>query len=382
LNNSPQRITNLDFIRGFAVLGILVINVISFGLPITAMINHSAYGAENLLDWIVIVISSVFFEYKMMGLFSMLFGVGLMIFLDNAKQKVKRPKLLSFWRNCLLLLFGVAHVSIWEGDILMYYALCAFCIILFPQIQNNKITIFFITFLVFADLFLINYVGSLYDATGNLILEEPWVAIASEGGSLNLGKFWFPGESEFGNMFLLLFALDGFLRAITLMVVGILLYKLKIVQGTKGLNFYKNLMFYGFAIGLPFSIYSIYLPISSEYSAAIAITSRFWQSLSVIPMVLGYVGLLTIMNIKLRESISTRLRACGKMAFTNYITQTLFGVFVLGGLFGIGNFSRSQLVLYIVIIWGLQIYWSKPILDKWRYGPLEWLWRKLTYLFV
>ena len=379
---SSQRITNLDFIRGFAVLGILVINVISFGLPITAMINHSAYGAENLLDWIVIVISSVFFEYKMMGLFSMLFGVGLMIFLDNAKQKVKRPKLLSFWRNCLLLLFGVAHVSIWEGDILMYYALCAFCIILFPQIQNNKITIFFITFLVFADLFLINYVGSLYDATGNLILEEPWVAIASEGGSLNLGKFWFPGESEFGNMFLLLFALDSFLRAITLMVVGILLYKLNIVQGTKGLNFYKNLMFYGFAIGLPFSIYSIYLPISSEYSAAIAITSRFWQSLSVIPMVLGYVGLLTIMNIKLRESISTRLRACGKMAFTNYITQTLFGVFVLGGLFGIGTFSRSQLVLYIVIIWGLQIYWSKPILDKWRYGPLEWFWRKLTYLFV
>jgi uncharacterized protein len=99
-------------------------------------------------------------------------------------------------------------------------------------------------------------------------------------------------------------------------------------------------------------------------------------------MVLGYVGLLTIMNIRLRESIATRLRACGKMAFTNYITQTLLGVFVLGGFFGIGTFSRSQLVLYIVIIWGLQIYWSKPILDKWRYGPLEWFWRKLTYLFV
>ena len=99
-------------------------------------------------------------------------------------------------------------------------------------------------------------------------------------------------------------------------------------------------------------------------------------------MVLGYVGLLTIMNIKLRESISTRLRACGKMAFTNYITQTLLGVFVLGGLFGIGTFSRSQLFLYIVIIWGLQIFWSKLILDKWRYGPLESFWRKLTYLFV
>ena len=379
---SSQRITNLDFIRGFAVLGILVINVISFGLPITAMINHSAYGAENLLDWVVIVISSVFFEYKMMGLFSMLFGVGLMIFLDNAKQKVKRPKLLSFWRNFLLLLFGIAHMSIWEGDTLIIYALCAFCIVLFPQIQNNKITIFFITFLVSIELLLINYVGSLYDNSGNLILDSAWVVAASEGGSLNLGKFWFPGESEFGNIIGLMFVLDGFLRAITLMVVGILLYKLNIIQGTKGLNFYKNLMFYGFAIGLPFSIYSIYLPISSEYSAAIAITSRFWQSLSVIPMVLGYVGLLTIMNIKLRESIVTRLRACGKMAFTNYITQTLLGVFVLGGLFGIGAFSRSQLVIYLIIVWALQIYWSKPILDRWQFGPLEWFWRKLTYYFI
>ena len=380
--NSFQRITNLDFIRGFAVLGILVINVISFGLPITALINHSSYGAESLLDWVVIVISSVFFEYKMMGLFSMLFGVGLMIFLDNAKQKVKKPKLLSFWRNCLLLLFGIAHLSIWEGDILIAYASCAFFIILFPQIQNNKITIFFITFLVFMDLLLINYVDSLYDASGNLIIEEAWIVAASEGGSLNLGKFWFPEESEWGNIFGLLFILDAGNRAMTLMIVGILLYRLNIIQGTRELNFYKKLMFYGFGIGLPFSIYSIYLLISSEYSAAIAITSKLWLTLSVIPMVLGYVGLLTIMNLKLRESISTRLRACGKMAFTNYITQTLLGVFVLGGLFEIGTFSRSQLVLYVIVIWGLQIYWSKPILDKWRYGPLEWFWRKLTYLFV
>ena len=380
--NSSQRITNLDFIRGFAVLGILIINVISFGLPITALFNHSTYGAENLLDWVVIVISSVFFEYKMMGLFSMLFGVGLMIFLDNAKPKVKRPKLLSFWRNFLLLIFGIAHLSIWEGDILITYASCAFFIILFPQVQNNKIIIFSITFLVFIDLLLINYVGSLYDPSGNLILEEAWVVAASEGGSLNLGKFWFPQESEWGNIYGLLFILDGGNRAMTLMIVGILLYRLNIIQGTRELNFYKKLMFCGFGIGLPFSIYSIYLLISSEYSAAIAVTSKLWLTLSVIPMVLGYVGLLTIMNIKLRENISTRLRACGKMAFTNYITQTLLGVFVLSGLFGIGTFSRSQLVLYIVIIWGLQIYWSKPILDKWRYGPLEWFWRKLTYLFI
>tara|TARA_Y100000817_G_scaffold252021_1_gene204560 strand:- start:1753 stop:2898 length:1146 start_codon:yes stop_codon:yes gene_type:complete len=380
--DSSKRITNLDFIRGFALLGILVINVISFGLPITALFNHSTYGAENTLDWVVIVISSVFFEYKMMGLFSMLFGVGLIIFLDNAKQKVKRPKLLSFWRNFLLLLFGVIHISIWEGDILIIYALCAFWIILFSQIQNNKITIFFVTFLFFINLLFINYIGSLYDASGNLILEEAWVIAASEGGSLNFGKFWFPEEPNWGNISGLLLVLDASNRAITLMVVGILLYRLNIIQGTRRIDFYKKLMFYGFSIGLPFSIYSIYLLISSEYSAAIAITSRFWLTLSVIPMVLGYVGLLTIMNIKLRKSITTRLRACGKMAFTNYITQTLIGVFVLRGLFEIGTFSRSQLIIYIFAVWGLQIYWSKPIINNFKFGPLEWLLRKLTYYFV
>ncbi len=377
-----KRNTNLDFIRGFSLLGILVINVISFGLPITALFNHSTFGAESLLDWVVIVISSVFFEYKMMGLFSMLFGVGLMIFINNAKQKVKRPKLLSFWRNFLLLLFGVIHISIWEGDILIIYALCAFWIILFSQVQNNKITIFFITFLVFINLLFINYIGSLYDASGNLILEEAWVVAASEGGSLNFGKFWFPKEPNWGNISGLLLVLDASNRAMTLMLVGILLYRLNIIQGTKGIDFYKKLMFYGFSIGLPFSIYSIYLLISSEYSAAVAITSRLWLALSVIPMVLGYVGLLTIMNIKLRKGITRRLRACGRMAFTNYITQTLIGVVVLRGLFEIGTFSRSQLIIYIFAVWGLQIYWSKPIVDNFKYGPLEWLLRKLTYYFV
>ena len=103
--NSVQRITNLDFIRGFALLGILVINVIAFGLPLTATTNSSTYGIENTLDWIVLVISSVFFEQKMMGLFSMLFGVGIMIFLENAEKKTSIPKTLAIWRNFLLFCF-------------------------------------------------------------------------------------------------------------------------------------------------------------------------------------------------------------------------------------------------------------------------------------
>ena len=98
-------------------------------------------------------------------------------------------------------------------------------------------------------------------------------------------------------------------------------------------------------------------------------------------MVLGYTGVLTILNLKLRDSITHRLQACGRMAFTNYIVQTIFGVFILGS-FGLDTFSRSQLMIFVFLVWIVQIAWSKPILDRFNYGPLEWLWRKLTYKFL
>ena len=113
INYTKERITNLDFIRGFALLGILVMNVIAFGLPLTATTNPSTYGIDNIIDWSVLVISSVFFEYKMMGLFSMLFGVGIIIFLDNAEKKTSKPKTLAIWRNFLLFCFGIIHHLHW-----------------------------------------------------------------------------------------------------------------------------------------------------------------------------------------------------------------------------------------------------------------------------
>ena len=148
--NSVQRITNLDFIRGFALLGILVINVIAFGLPLTATTNQSTYGIDNTLDWIVVVISSVFFEQKMMGLFSMLFGVGIMIFLENAKKKTSKPKTLAMWRNFLLFCFGLLHFSIWVGDVLAPYAICAFLLILFPDVKKPILILSAIVFLIIA----------------------------------------------------------------------------------------------------------------------------------------------------------------------------------------------------------------------------------------
>lgn len=378
---SSQRITNLDFIRGFALLGILVMNVIAFGLPLTAATNSSTHGINNILDWIVLVVSSVFFEYKMMGLFSMLFGVGIMIFLENAKKKTSKPKTLAIWRNILLFFFGLAHLSIWEGDVLAPYAICAFLLIIFPDVKKPILIFSMIVLLMTAYIVITNYFSSLYDVSGNLISQEEWVLLASKGGELSYGKFWFPDSKSWGILISMWWYIGAFFRTISLMLFGILLYKLNIIQGKKENSFYKKMSIYGFLIGLPLSIYSIYLLLSSGYDPSVVFISNIFNTLSVIPMVLGYTGVLTILNLKLRDSITDRLRACGRLAFSNYIVQTIFGVFILGT-FGLDTFSRSQLIIFVFIVWVIQIAWSKPILERFNYGPLEWLWRKLTYLFV
>tara|TARA_B100000989_G_scaffold50225_1_gene33188 strand:+ start:75 stop:1238 length:1164 start_codon:yes stop_codon:yes gene_type:complete len=380
-NLARKRITNLDFIRGFALLGILVINIIAFGLPLTATSNPSTFGIENALDWTVLIISSVFFEYKMMGLFSMLFGVGIIIFLENAKIKTSKPKTLAIWRNFILLCFGLIHMSIWIGDVLAPYAICAFLLIIFPDVKKPILIFIAIIFLMIAFIVITNYFSSLYDTNGNLISQEEWVLLASEGGELSYGKFWFPDSESFGNLVGMWWFIGAFFRAISLMLFGILLYKLNIIQGNKDISFYKKISVYGLSIGLPLSVYSIYLLVSTSYDPSVVFISNIFNTLSVIPMVLGYTGILTILNLKLRDSISARLQACGKLAFTNYITQTLFGVFLIGS-FGLDTFSRSELIIFVFLVWIIQIAWSKPILDKFNYGPLEWIWRKLTYRFI
>jgi uncharacterized protein len=124
---SPRaRITNLDTVRGVAVLGILTMNVVSFGLVATApYFNLSAGGSETWVDWLIGGGGEILADQKFMGLFSMLFGAGIVLFADRAEAKGRRPALFSLWRNFLLLLIGIAHTLIWDGDILVIYALCA-----------------------------------------------------------------------------------------------------------------------------------------------------------------------------------------------------------------------------------------------------------------
>ena len=109
------RITNLDALRGVAVFGILLMNAVSYGLEPAAYFNISLAN-DTPLDWIIGVFGEVFVDQRFMGVFSLLFGAGIVLFADRADAKGNRGGWLSLWRNLLLLGIGLLHMWLWgEG---------------------------------------------------------------------------------------------------------------------------------------------------------------------------------------------------------------------------------------------------------------------------
>ena len=98
-----------------------------------------------------------------------------------------------------------------------------------------------------------------------------------------------------------------------------------------------------------------------------------------IPMALGYIAVITLWNQRSTTRLHERFRAVGRMALTNYLTQTIIGLLVLDGLFSFDTLSRTQIFIFIVAVWVLQLSWSEPWLNRFRFGPFEWLWRVATY---
>ena len=377
LMNSNERITNLDFIRGISVLGILIMNSLSFSLPLSAYFNHPSVAAEGTLDWILIYISEIFVSQKMMGLFSVLFGAGIVIFIDSANKKnYKRPRLLSIWRNSLLLLFGIFHALLWDGDILRIYGLSAILIIFLYKKNIKILLILSLFFTLFSSIIAYPWQG-FFDNEGKLILSDANINIWPD--KLGLSSYWFPETDIKGEAIYSYFGLDALFRAIGMMLLGVVLFRSKVLSGNLDIKIYKRMAFIGLAIGIPLGILSLLWLGLNDYSPDVAIIGFIPNKLGIIPMTIAYIGILSILNKKFSSKAGSYIRACGKMALTNYITQTLFCYIVLNILFINAELTRKEIFIFVLIIWAIQIIWSKYWLDKFKYGPLEFISRKITY---
>ncbi|MBT8252392.1 MAG: DUF418 domain-containing protein [Flavobacteriaceae bacterium] len=388
-----ERIQALDVLRGFAILGILIMNIQSFSMPGAAYLNPMAYGDVTGINKWVWILSHLFADQKFMTIFSVLFGAGIILMTKRAKDRSGHSAGLHYRRTFWLLVIGLVHAHlIWYGDILVPYAICALFVYLFRNLRPYHLMI--IGFILIAVHTLIyGFFGFSLDMWPQESLDmarQSWLPsmesmqeeIAALTGSLSEQI----GHNSSGALFLetAVFLMIFLWRAAGLMLIGMAMFKAGVLTAEKSKGYYVRGLIFCVAIGLMVSGYGIYVnykaDFSFEYSMYLGSQWNYWGSLFT---AFGYIcAVMLIAKTDALPWLRDRLAAVGRMALTNYLTQSIICVFIFWGIgLGLfGTFDRWQQLLVVLGVWVIQILWSKPWLNNFAFGPFEWLWRSLTYM--
>ena len=344
------------------MLGILLMNAVSFRFGTAPYLNLDAGGSVTWLDWTVGVLGEIFVDQKFMGLFSLLFGAGMILFIDRAAARGRRATLLNLWRNALLLLIGFLHFLVWDGDVLMAYALSSVFLLALRKLPDRA-------------LISIGVVVFALSAGCSLLAQN----MANTTGA-SLAGLWTAGELSDDDPIGALVLLGYFLRALGLILVGAGVYRMGFMNGGLSARTYRLTAVAGLAFGLPLAALGVVVTALNDYSREVAFIGQIPNTLGTIPASLGYMSLIILWNNRDDSPLKRRLRAVGRMALTNYLTQTLLGVLVLTLLLGDVDFvNRAAVLAFVFAVWGLQLWWSQAWLGRHLYGPAEWLWRVATY---
>ena len=372
------RITSLDLIRGIAVLGILLMNAVSFRYGLAPYLNLSAGGSDTPLDWAIGIFGEICIDQKFMALFSLLFGAGILLFIERARQREKRPILLNLWRNALLLGIGILHSLIWDGDVLIVYAISALFLIALSKLPAKAlIAIGALVFLLSIPNFLLmQYIADNSAAP----LTGVWEPAAQETPAT-------PSQPQSGNpqnlpgTMLSLTLLGYFARGLGLILMGAGLYRLGFMQGDLPPRTYRLTAAIGLAFGLPLAAAGAAITHLSDYSREIAFIGQIPNTAGTIPAALGIMSLIILWHRQATAAprLKQRLQAAGRMALTNYLTQTILGILILTIILDAVPINRAAILAFCIAIWALQLWWSPAWLTRHRFGPAEWLWRTATY---
>ena len=355
-----DRVTNLDAIRGIAALAILAMNAVSFFLPEAAYFNLDI-ATDTWLDHLVGIAGEIFVDEKGMALFSMLFGVGIVMFAERAAAKGRRSVWLSLWRNALLLGIGFAHSLLWAGDILMVYAMAAPIILALRWLSNRW----------------------AFGIGATLILSGVVLAIATQGdigpAGEGLGTFWYVDPIDDGEAGWGYFILDGGFRTVGFMLIGMALYRTGFLHGDHDPDRYRRVAIVGLGIGWSLAAVGVATNYLNDFAPSTAIISGAPNTLALIPATLGATSAIILWNQRSNASSRERIRAVGRMALTNYLSATVLGVVVFDALVDTSSLGRAQVFGFVLAVWALQLWWSTWWLQRFRFGPTEWAWRCGTY---
>lgn len=412
-----DRISSLDTLRGAALLGILLMNITGFGLP-GAYVDPSVYGGAegpNLAAWAV---NNLLFEGTMRGLFTLLFGAGVILLTSRAEARGGGLEVadLYYRRTLWLFVFGVVHswLLLWVGDILYWYGIAG--LFLFALRKLGARTLIVLGVLALASVIpkhaydlavtrdamaAAEAAQAVLDAGGTVDDEQQqaldtWQAVVEEE-KLSPAIIEAQIEGQRGGYFSIigshasflvmmqstLYYLYNFWDTIGMMLIGMGLLKLGVVTGERSVRFYVTTMVIGYAVGLAVNAYETRLIADSGFAIVAFKQAAVTYDLGRVPVTLAHMSLiLLVCKLGWLGALTRRLAAVGRMALTNYVMHTLICVLVFTGLgFGLfGALERYQLYYVVAAIWILQLIVSPIWLRYYRFGPLEWLWRSLTYV--
>ena len=384
---TPQtdRLISIDALRGIAVLGILMMNVQGFAMLPMAYENPTLQmdlTGGNLTAW---AFAHTFFAFKFITIFSTLFGAGIVMMAGTGESTgLHNPRMR--W----LLLIGLIHAYIfWWGDILVSYALIGIIAVKARRMPPAKLAIWGLVLIAVSGVLMVGsaYLGVALEGLGGDASQqeemmagmmESWTA-AYQAGFLN--------HIGWNAIFAFIGQLMGLImlgpRTLGLMFIGMALYKSGFLSASWSHVRYAAIAAIGLVAGIGLSNASTNIMIAGEFGTAAMADGNALIYVGSLLQALGYAATIMLLaKLAPMHLLLAPFAAAGRMAFTNYLTQTLIMTFIFVGMPGLGLFGqveRIDQVKLVLAVWAVQLIWSMLWMSAFRFGPFEWLWRTLTY---
>ena len=409
-----RRIQSLDVLRGFALLGILLMNILVFAFPFAAYTDPTIDGATEGLNLAIFASMDVLVEGSMRAIFSMLFGAGMLIFLAKRDTDVDTLRGLFYRRTGLLIVFGLvnAYIFIWPGDILYTYGMAGLLLYFFRDFSSALLTkyslaIFFFLGVIHTGLHMdarslrndVKVVEALPHGTvlsteqlqtlddWDSFLEEQFVSSEVVQLEYETRKSGYIANVIAHAPFNFLqqtvvLVFSSLWDVLAMMLLGMAFFKWGLLDASRSSRDYWLLAIAGVGLGLPLNYLETATYISSGYEIYWAGAYRPSYDIGRVSLAVGYIGIIMLLcKHALFPWFRSALAAVGQLALTNYLSQSLICNLIFMG-FGLGLFGdlqRYQAYLVVLGVWIIQIFFSLVWLRFYRFGPAEWLWRSLTY---
>ena len=412
---AAQRIGSLDVLRGVAILGILVINIYAFAMPMPAYTNPLLMGGTDAVNMGVWFFTHIIVDQKFLSIFAMLFGAGIILMTRRAEEKGAKFGRVYYRRQFWLLLIGAAHAYLlWMGDILFMYAAVGMVAYLFrKKLPRTQIIIACCLIPVSAFLFsglaiqmqkmkAMAVEASAMVAAGEDLSEqqktmmEQWEVQRSFiepdeeslqtdvdahlGSYAEIVSFRAPIVIQMQVFTVLAF---GMFRVLGLMLIGMAFMKYGVLSAERSVGFYRKMLLICYGIGFPLTVFSAYdLNVHEFNQYYVMQVGQYANYFGSVVIGLGHIALVMLMiKSEFATKLLQRFAAVGRMALTNYLMHSviLTTVFYGYGLGLYGSVPRFEQMGFVVAVIGLQLFYSSWWLARYRFGPVEWLWRSLTY---